>query len=94
MISSIRPESVQASFNPTKHIYRVGNAEYTEYFILFLDSIPQTEGSSIKGSVLLRSSSLSRTYSSLSFTVQKVQGSLVWLWDPSVSVGVVVRTGL
>lgn len=93
MIPSISPEDLQVSYNLTKHIFRVGNGENSEYIVLVLKSNPSREGTT-EGNLILRSSSLSRTYSSLNLAVLKTTDEYTWLWDSTQKVGVVIKTGL
>lgn len=71
---------VQTSYNPTRHLFRVGNIEtvkdtvskvtyemVNDYFAMILDGVPGETGSTIKGYIYLKHHTLpntSRTYGS------------------------------
>jgi len=100
--------TLQISNNSQKHIYRAGipvvmkdsqtglDVEVVEeYYVLALEAIPGAEGSTVKGTLDLKSTQLRngyQTYSDLEYTVKKISGNLVWLWAAKDHVGVVIQT--
>ncbi len=86
-------EDAQSSFNEDKLIFRVAtgiseNGAPGEYFILILDSLPSRDKTA-KGSLVVRTASRDNTYSA-DFTLLKRESGLMWLWAPSMELGVVV----
>lgn len=98
---------LQFSYNDTKHIYRAGvtvsqpdqNSGATvqtvqNYYVLRLEAAPGDEGSEVRGVLTLCSPTISsgiRTYDLKNATVLKTDASQVWIWDPELHLGVIVR---
>jgi len=96
----------QTSFNSSKNIYRAGIPTYVEdkstgnqvetvekYYILVLGSALPASGN-VDGTIYLKSDKISagfRTYEA-HFEIKKTQGELVWLWDDTKKIGIVIRT--
>jgi len=96
---------IQTSFNASKNIFRAGIPSYVEdmttgnlvetvdkYFILALNSSIPASGT-VNGKIYLKTDQIStgfRTYDS-ELEVKKTQGELVWLWDDSKKIGIVIR---
>lgn len=98
---------IQYSSNASKHIYRAGVTQEAEdastgiavqtvqqYFVLKLDEVPGEVNSSVKGSLVLCSPAIAagiRTYNIQNGVVIKKDDSLVWIWDATLHLGVVVH---
>jgi len=98
--------SIQTSINSSKNIYRAGVPTYVEdkstgntvevvdkYYILILAS-PLPASGNVTGTIHLKSDKIStgyRTYDA-DFEVKKTEGELVWLWDDTKKIGLVIRT--
>lgn len=97
---------LQYSFNNSKHIYRAGFTAsqddastgqvvqtVQQYYVLKVDEPLGEAGSAVKGNLVLCSPAISsgqRTYSIKEGTVLKADDTQVWIWDPSLHLGVVV----
>ena len=97
--------NIQTASNPVSNTYRAGLAEVQEdktpglfvetvqkYYSVVLAAAPSAAGNVVKGSVILRSTNLNRTYNA-EFTVLKKDATYVWLWDEAIKLGVVIQTG-
>ena len=97
--------NLQSEYNPVTHVFRGGVGlvqedkgsgmqveTVQEYFVVVLDANPSAVGDQLKGSLILRSSSLNRVYTA-SFKVVKLTETLAWLWDDNIKLGAVVKVG-
>lgn len=98
-------DSIQHSFNETKHLYRTGKITtkteqstgntvelVEEFFILKLDSAPGDAGSESTGKLYLTSSSLTRSYDNLHLKVLKRENGMIWMWDETKKLGIAFAT--
>ena len=95
----------QTQFNPSTHVFRssLGKIQedlsdgsmveiVQEYFVVKLDCNPLAVGDEVHGEVILNSDELDRNYTNVNFTVVKTSDKLVWLWDDTIKLGVVIRS--
>ncbi len=98
---------MQYSFNESKHIYRAGVTlsqdeastgqvvqTVQQYYVLHANGPIGEVGSSVTGNLVLCSPSISsgqRTYAIKEGTVLKADASQVWVWDPALHLGVIIR---
>lgn len=98
---------LQYSFNPAKHIYRAGvtNTQFDasagievqtvqQYFILQAGEPLGEKDAKVTGSVVLCSPTISsgqRTYKLKEAVILKAEDNKVWVWDPSLHLGMVIR---
>lgn len=71
------------------------------YFVLMADAVPEGMGNSVSGILYLKHPSLPNSYRTYgtdakpaSFEVIKEEDNLIWLWENSLKIGVVVRKGV
>lgn len=86
------PLKDQLSFNETQRLFRACNDTGTEYFTLSCDRLPTTKDQVIRGNLTYTRGNGVIQEPGLKLNVEKVQGDLVWLWNPDKQIALCVRT--
>jgi len=72
--------------------FRSGNDDMTSYMSVSLNAWPSAVGQSLQADLGWKHDGAAETRPGVSFSVQKIEGDLVWLWSSSDKIGAVIRT--
>lgn len=85
-------ENFQLGFNDRKIEFRVTEDKLAHWFVLDCNELPTGKGQKIKATLKYTTDTTTKELKDLEFVVQKTsQDGLVWLWNSSRQIGVVVR---
>lgn len=72
--------------------FRVGNDDMSAYFSVACRALPESVGQQLTADLTWKQNGTAQARPGVSFTVQKMEGDLVWLWAPSEKIGAVIRS--
>lgn len=80
----------QLGYNDEDVIFRVSDDRFSNFFIVNCLEVPQEEGQKTEA-VLTYTTADDTIEKYCNFTVSKIDGDRIWLWDGSKKIGAVVR---
>ena len=84
-------DAFQTQFSRQGTTLRAGNDDMSAYMSVACDVLPSSVGQSVTADLGWKQNGAAQTHSGGTFTVQKIEGELVWLWSSSDKAGAVVR---
>ncbi len=85
------PLTCQLAFNRDRREFRVHTDSMSDFYTLTLSEIPTRQGQEVKGTLVWTTEKDINTKRNVTFTAEKLEGDLIWLWTGNGRVGVVVR---
>lgn len=81
MILKYESATCQMSSNPEKHRYRIMDDTMSRYYMVTLGEEPKSVGQKIIGDLRWSTGVSVENYTGVEFTVEKLEGGQVWLWN-------------
>lgn len=89
---SYDPATCQMGFNASKNEFRAQADNLSEWYIIRLSEMPETEGDETEADISWTGPSDTRSMKGLEFKVKKVsEDGMIWLWCKSAKIGVTIR---
>lgn len=85
------PNTCQMSFNRDRCEFRVHTDYMSDFYTLTLSEIPSRQGQEVKGTLVWSTETDIYTKKNVTFSAEKLEGDMLWLWTGNGRVGVVVR---
>lgn len=86
------PSEFQLAFNDRDNEFRVYSDKLGEWFTVRCSEKPSAEGQSLKADVSWTASKGTKLLKSIDITVEKTdEDGLIWLWNSSNKVGIIVK---
>lgn len=85
------PLTCQLSYNDSRREFRASTDNMSDYFVVRLGASPSEKGQVINGSLSWTGEDYLRNLNNVSFTVEKISGNKVWLWNQLNKVAVVIQ---
>ena len=80
----------QIGYNDEEVQFRVSDDNFSNFFVVKCTAVPKEQGQTIE-SLLTYTTDSDILEKSCNFTVSKIEGDMVWLWDGKKKIGAVVR---
>ena len=85
------PVNCQLAYNDSRREYRAITDNMSDYFILQLNAVPSSKTENVTGTLTWTGEDYLRNLNNLSFEVEKISGSKIWLWNQSSKAALVIQ---
>lgn len=86
------PALCQMSYNAVRHSFRVHTDTMSDYFSIELEEMPSVTGERVSGDITWTTEdSYVQIRKNITFEAVKLEGDVIWLWDPKNRIQVTVK---
>lgn len=85
------PLTCQMGYDATDCRFHVMKDNASDYYMLTLSKQPSSEGEHIKGDISWTTSDSIENRKNIAFTVMKLEGDIIWLWNADQRIAVCVK---
>ena len=90
-VFTYNPALCQLAFNEKRCEFRAHSDTMLDYFVLSLDSVPESTGTKVKATLIWTTQDGERSRKDITLDTKRVKGDVLWLSDDNYRNAVVVR---